>query len=934
MRVAAVEALPDTDAALLAAIARDDESPRVRRAAIGRLADPEVLGAIVTGDADTQVRSEAAARLLALATEPDDEARALRALASLVEERHVAQVARTAPHLTVALAALERLRDTRAIGSTARNAIHEAVRLAALARVDDRTELEAIATNTEHKDVGLAALERLADPSTLAAIAERARNKVVGRRARAIVREQELREAQQRESAEARARRQTLLTEAVESLDRLRDVERGRAELERLSAEFAATGEAPSELVARFDAARERAARHFDEVERQEAEAAAARKAREMAIESRRRIIAEIEAADGPDALARVAALRDEWAALPPLDGPEADTLNGELTAACDRAAARVAARERTDAAREELTRLAAEAEQLAGSDDMQAARPRWREIASRWAELGAGLPADDELAIRFGQAEAGWTAREEAARAERARAVEEQRARLQETIARATALLDRPDATIRELDQAVRDLRAATDLPGTHEGHAAAAAQARSLLGRLVPRLRELREAEDWRRWANAGIQEELVKRVEALRTATDIPDAARQLRDLRRQWKAVSAGPREETEALWQRFKAAADEVQARCDEHFGRVAAEQAANLARRQQITEAAEALAQSTDWINTAETLKRLQMEWNNAGPAPREALADLARRFRTACDTFFTRRKADLAERKQVWAVNAQKKEALCARAEALAESTDWQAALNEIKQLQAEWKAVGPVRKNRSETLWKRFRGACDRFFERYGKRHEIAQLQRVQERGAILTEFEALAAASTGETAPDGLLQQVEEVWTRWHGLPGLPPDQLQPLRARFDTALEQLLARYPDVFKGSRFDVAAATARREALCEEVESVLKGTAKPAEIGATPAATLAALLKESLAANTIGGRVNEEAKLRAAADKVRRAQQQWRELGPVLSEAGRALEARFHKACRRFFDQHPELRHVPARHGHGHHARPGPRPR
>jgi hypothetical protein len=67
-------------------------------------------------------------------------------------------------------------------------------------------------------------------------------------------------------------------------------------------------------------------------------------------------------------------------------------------------------------------------------------------------------------------------------------------------------------------------------------------------------------------------------------------------------------------------------------------------------------------------------------------------------------------------------------------------------------------------------------------------------------------------------------------------------------------------------------------------------------------------------MLKESLAANTIGGRVNEEAKTRAAADRIRRAQQSWRELGPVLGPEGQQLETRFHRACRRFFEQHPQL--------------------
>jgi hypothetical protein len=81
------------------------------------------------------------------------------------------------------------------------------------------------------------------------------------------------------------------------------------------------------------------------------------------------------------------------------------------------------------------------------------------------------------------------------------------------------------------------------------------------------------------------------------------------------------------------------------------------------------------LATSSDWIKTAEDLKKLQAEWQAVGPVPRSDTRTTWKRFRDACDTFFTRRNADLAQRKEVWAVNQAKKEALCVRAEELSSS-------------------------------------------------------------------------------------------------------------------------------------------------------------------------------------------------------------------------------------------------------------------
>ena len=100
--------------------------------------------------------------------------------------------------------------------------------------------------------------------------------------------------------------------------------------------------------------------------------------------------------------------------------------------------------------------------------------------------------------------------------------------------------------------------------------------------------------------------------------------------------------------------------------------------AENLAKKIALCEQAEALAESTDWIQTADAIKKLQADWKAIGPVSRGREKAIWDRFRTACDRFFTRRHDDLAQRKGVWAENLAKKDALCARAEALAESTDW----------------------------------------------------------------------------------------------------------------------------------------------------------------------------------------------------------------------------------------------------------------
>ncbi len=259
-----------------------------------------------------------------------------------------------------------------------------------------------------------------------------------------------------------------------------------------------------------------------------------------------------------------------------------------------------------------------------------------------------------------------------------------------------------------------------------------------------------------------------------------------------------------------------------------------------------LSERAEALADSTSWIQTADEIKKLQAEWKTIGPVTRGQEKAIWERFRTACDRFFTRRHADLAERKTMWAENLAKKEALCVAAEALSASTDWDATAAEIKRLQNEWKGIGPVKKTRSEALWQRFRGACDQFFQRYAQRHDIALGERVAAREAICAELEALAPAAastasesttagTPESAisdqqsaipsepPVDLVAKVRALRGRWQqeiAARGVDRDRAAALDARFAAAFSGVLTRWPAVFAGSDLDPDANRRKMEAL------------------------------------------------------------------------------------------------------------------
>jgi hypothetical protein len=540
------------------------------------------------------------------------------------------------------------------------------------------------------------------------------------------------------------------------------------------------------------------------------------------------------------------------------------------------------------------------------------------------WTALAAQGDVDAALAARVDAAEARLRERDEQAREADQRTRREALSRLQQLIARVTPLPEKTDLTLKAGERALRDVRTALGaippLP-RKEDFDEITARLKGALEALSPKVQELREADDWQRFANVAIQEQLCAKMEALRAATDLDAAAREVRELQQQWRAAADVPRAQADALWRRFKAAHDEVWARCEAHFAADARERAENLARKLALCDRAEALSDSTSWLQTADEYKKLQAEWKAIGPVSRGREKATWDRFRTACDRFFTRRHEDLAQRKTVWAENLAKKDALCARAEALAESTDWEAAAAEIRRLQGEWKTIGPVKKSRSEAIWQRFRGACDKFFARYAQRHDLARAERVAAREAICAELEALATLEQPPDAapPEGLLDTVRGLRSRWQqelAARGVDPDRARVLDDRFTAALSAVQARWPEPFANTDLDPAANRRRMESLVRRIEelaaSVAGREAADADAALTPATRLAAMLKEALAANTIGGKTHDDARLRAAVDDVRQAQAAWSRLPQPVSPGPeeRELAGRFRRACSRVMER------------------------
>jgi hypothetical protein len=241
-----------------------------------------------------------------------------------------------------------------------------------------------------------------------------------------------------------------------------------------------------------------------------------------------------------------------------------------------------------------------------------------------------------------------------------------------------------------------------------------------------LIGKLRQLENKLVGEQAGNRSRKESLCDRAESLSHSTDWKNTADALKALHEEWKGLGSAGREDDDALWRRFRGVQDKFFERRKEHFDKQEQECRHHRSRKESLCSRAEALSSSSDWKDTAEALKGLQGEWKQVGFAGRDHDQSLWQRFRHAQDKFFERRKAHFEHKDREQRENLHRKERICSEAESLAHSDDYRAATARVKELQAKWKTIGYVPRDDSESVWDRFRHACDAVFENARREHQ----------------------------------------------------------------------------------------------------------------------------------------------------------------------------------------------------------------
>lgn len=246
-----------------------------------------------------------------------------------------------------------------------------------------------------------------------------------------------------------------------------------------------------------------------------------------------------------------------------------------------------------------------------------------------------------------------------------------------------------------------------------------------------------------------------ELCEKTEELLVEPSIIKAFNILQKYHEQWREIGPVPRDKKDELWERFKAATSIINKKHQEYFESRKSEQKKNLDAKIALCEKVEEIANTEidshrDWDEKSKELIELQKLWRTIGFAPKKDNNKIYERFRLASDKFFDRKREFYNQNKEEQQNNLQMKTDLCVQAEALKDSTDWKKTSDEFIEIQKAWKQIGPVPRKYSDAIWKRFRAACDYFFENKAKHFSSIdgeQLENLKLKKELLEEVKKFA-------------------------------------------------------------------------------------------------------------------------------------------------------------------------------------------
>lgn len=287
------------------------------------------------------------------------------------------------------------------------------------------------------------------------------------------------------------------------------------------------------------------------------------------------------------------------------------------------------------------------------------------------------------------------------------------------------------------------------------------------------------------------------ICEKTEALLIEPSVVKAFNSLQKFHEQWREIGPVPSDKKDEIWERFKAATTQINKKHQEYFENRKNAQKKNYEAKVALCEKAEEFlaeppASHKVWEDKSKELVELQKYWRTIGFAPKKENNEIYERFSAACDAFFDKKREFYTGHKEEQTNNLQLKLDLCVQAEALKESSDWKKTTDEFINIQKRWKEIGPVPRKQSDTVWKRFRAACDYFFERkssFFSNIDSEQSENLRLKNELITEV--VEFKPTGSDSSD--LDKIREFQRRWTDIGHVPISEKNNVQKKFREAID---------------------------------------------------------------------------------------------------------------------------------------------
>ena len=288
------------------------------------------------------------------------------------------------------------------------------------------------------------------------------------------------------------------------------------------------------------------------------------------------------------------------------------------------------------------------------------------------------------------------------------------------------------------------------------------------------------------------------ICEKSEKLSNDKSINTAFNSLQELHEHWKNIGPVSREYRESIWERFQTATRKINKNRNDYFLNKKRILKGNTELKSSICKEINKLSEDNpnthqQWNNLSEKLNELSEKWKKAAPIEKSDLKKSWTEFREATNEFYSMRNNFYKNRKEDNSNNLQEKIKICEQAEELSTSTNWKETGKQLIQLQEKWKNSAFVPKNLSDKIWKRFRSACNKFFDARKKHYKLLDKEKegnLKEKTTLLKEVEKFDVSEN----PREDIKRLKEFSEKWNSIGFVPKQDIQ-INDRFDKVISFL-------------------------------------------------------------------------------------------------------------------------------------------